>query len=579
MFYATQIKSIDTGGVIDTQGKRLTFIGYLPVKVGDTVYTDGNVIFGNAPPKGSTQIFDVPKGIPVLGNSSEFRGYIKSSGNYKPYRIEGNEWIVNGKKTYYHDNGEENIIDAEIALDDEGEEIGFYTVEKKIIGANNIVYNQIAGNLVYKYYYDGWFEYSVKKYYSILNLSEQNRGIYTSKTVHSSWWGDAIRRYPPYVDFSKVSTPTIVDVQYNGGTAEEFISNMFPNGGNNNKTIICDSMLIIRRDNTVIQEIKLSNFLEYVEKELRNLVKIDFNHTEETKEYIKSHACLLNFKIQSDGKWVALISAELCLEQAWIRPGKTFFWEDILKLEALGYSSSLGHASFLFKVDSESNFELLAKRTQIMPLWYPESLHETYTHTEIQPLDVDFSWKIPKTERNTFPYISYATIKQSLTTPGFNQGDKKILEITYNATRIWDSSIIHPNYDKVKVDHVDNFTFPVQDDYQAKFKIYEDNSTDDLEKIKHWRLKNIYDRNGIVIVEGNELPTEIYTEENNAHAWNMSLAPLKNGEYLFGIHKNTDYGIDGKLYKISRNGDFKQVGDGLKNFRLRELKNISKAKR
>lgn len=153
MFYATQIKSIDTNGVIDIQGKRLTFIGSLPVKVGDTVYTDGSVIFGNAPPKGSPVIFEQQIGIPILGEESfigdsggkELRGYFRArNGDYKKYSIAQDDWIVNSKKKFLHGentisksivaDSEATIIDAYIA--DNGDEFittnGFYQSSKTL---------------------------------------------------------------------------------------------------------------------------------------------------------------------------------------------------------------------------------------------------------------------------------------------------------------------------------------------------------------------------------------------------------------------------------------------------------------
>lgn len=67
MFYRTQIKSVTTYGAIDMSGKSLSFIGYLPVKAGDWVYTNGKVIFGNVPSKGSPVVFDEElSGVPVL---------------------------------------------------------------------------------------------------------------------------------------------------------------------------------------------------------------------------------------------------------------------------------------------------------------------------------------------------------------------------------------------------------------------------------------------------------------------------------------------------------------------------------
>lgn len=82
MFYRTQIKSVTTYGAIDMAGRPLSFIGYLPVKAGDWVYTDGTVIFGNVPPKGSAVTFsEVPSGVPVLGNEELAATFLKAAGS------------------------------------------------------------------------------------------------------------------------------------------------------------------------------------------------------------------------------------------------------------------------------------------------------------------------------------------------------------------------------------------------------------------------------------------------------------------------------------------------------------------
>ena len=52
---------------------------------------------------------------------------------------------------------------------------------------------------------------------------------------------------------------------------------------------------------------------------------------------------------------------------------------------------------------------------------------------------------------------------------------------------------------------------------------------------------------------------------------NLSIAKLKEG-YLIGSFWNN-------LYKVDEEGNFEKLGEGLKNFRLRELKNIAKAKK
>ena len=107
--------------------------------------------------------------------------------------------------------------------------------------------------------------------------------------------------------------------------------------------------------------------------------------------------------------------------------------------------------------------------------------------------------------------------------------------------------------------HVADFDFPVQDDYRAKI-------TNCDAEIDKWQFGGISDADNKPVIGA------ILQDENDAHKWNMSLATLKGGAYLFGIH-------DGALYKIDKDGNTKQVGGGLKNFRLRELKRIGKAKK
>lgn len=116
MFYSTTIKAIGYGGAIDINGHWLSFIGYLPVEVGDTVFTDGNVIFGNVPPKSSvTNIYLEASGIPVL--AANLRGYFNKRGIFKSYTIAGELWIVNSTEIFAHDLSydDNEIIDAFIS--------------------------------------------------------------------------------------------------------------------------------------------------------------------------------------------------------------------------------------------------------------------------------------------------------------------------------------------------------------------------------------------------------------------------------------------------------------------------------
>jgi len=116
MFYSTTIKSVGYGGALDIYGNWLTFIGYLPVQVGDTVFTDGTVIFGNVPPRSSvTNIALEASGIPVL--CANLRGYFNKYGVFKSYSIAGELWIVNSNEIFAHDLSydDNEIIDTFIS--------------------------------------------------------------------------------------------------------------------------------------------------------------------------------------------------------------------------------------------------------------------------------------------------------------------------------------------------------------------------------------------------------------------------------------------------------------------------------
>lgn len=125
MFYATKIKEVSGDKAIDEKGRILSFIGYLPVTAGDMVFTDGNVIFGNAKVKGYSVVDDENIAIPVLATESnqtkeEMRGYFTNDGRYKNFAINQDDWIINSKNAFKHGEREMNgqkIIEVEFSED------------------------------------------------------------------------------------------------------------------------------------------------------------------------------------------------------------------------------------------------------------------------------------------------------------------------------------------------------------------------------------------------------------------------------------------------------------------------------
>lgn len=114
MFFKTQISKVNVNSAVDVSGRRLVFAGNLPCQAGDFVWTDGRVIFGNTQTQAAPYFFnDSTDGVPVLTNT--LRGYFNKNGNFKSYKIANDNWIVNDDKHFAHGNS--NIYDAEISYD------------------------------------------------------------------------------------------------------------------------------------------------------------------------------------------------------------------------------------------------------------------------------------------------------------------------------------------------------------------------------------------------------------------------------------------------------------------------------
>lgn len=539
MFYSTQIKAVTSSGVVDVQGRNLSFIGYLPVKAGDTVFTDGRFIFGNAPPKGSPTIFSEQSGIPVLGDE-DLRGYFTKNGKFKKCNIAGNDWLVNNEKIYTHDDGEENIIDAEIAEDGE-----IYTVEKKV---TQITENDSSSDVLFWYYYSSYYHpYQRQDYYSMLNFERYTRGTDTYQINYQTWWIINPLNNP---DYFKDTTPTINQATWvSAQFTEHEIIEKYGDG------ISRDCDIIIKKNGEEFETLKLSKIVEFAETAAFEYVNVTVpNYT--TKNYIKSAANLLNFKISPDRKWELLFEIEIGAEHDYPRPEANHYYSEAVKVrEWLGYSTAASHSYFIFKVDSYGNTEKIVEQSSFMPLYLIDNINTsaiTIPFKRESGVTHYYGARPPIVPTATFPYDN------CLQTGVWWDGGTGEGEETWGTYTVWDSHYwaFAPDYANGTEEIADDFTFPVQDDYQARII----NSGD----IGNWRLDGIY--------YGNKKIFDIASSGTDAHKWNMSLDSLKSGKFLFGIH-------DGALYKIDSNGNATQVGGGLKNFRLRELKKISKAKK
>lgn len=547
MFYKTQIKSVTNDGVLDIQGKSLKFIGYLRVKPGDTVFTDGKFIFGNVPPKGTPAIFDEPSGIPVLGDkdssgSEELQGYFNRNGKYRKYKVAGDKWIVNDKKTYAHDNGEENIIDAEIARDSNGKEIGVYTVEKVItqLKQNDEDYH--------------WGSYYITRDDPTEEYCNQY-GVFVGTVVQleqddfSDLW--TFKNYPD--SMRHVETEVYCSYEEGYTFMHQMGKCMYILRGNEldyrmaDDSIIKKCEVVVRLDSKEIKRIDiadlLKNFEEDAKKETNPLPSRD------AVKHIKTRANLCNFKISPDGTWEALIDAEIWAANSVY----TQCLEDDNSSYARDIFSSTSHSRLLVKIKSDGTFEKFFEWKWIRPLIITDVSFGGYYSV------------VPGTHKYEEPDVSETAQGYILTSKNheksYTQGIYFIrIFTTYDARKIEPEL----KYNQKNLEIAENTAFQIQDDYQAEIV----NVSEDIDK---WKLCGVYDDTG------NKIFGEV-SADTDAHKWNMSIAPLKDG-YLFGIHKDEEEEISGKLYLKDNTGKVEQVGGGLKNFRLRELKRISKARK
>lgn len=95
-------------GFVNADGKTLRTIGNLPVKVGDTVYTDGRIAYGHVPVREQSLTVNKTKGIPYICYTSTSNGALSLSGTniqkvdrYQDYHSKPSNWCYTYKGNFY----------------------------------------------------------------------------------------------------------------------------------------------------------------------------------------------------------------------------------------------------------------------------------------------------------------------------------------------------------------------------------------------------------------------------------------------------------------------------------------------
>ena len=594
MFYVTQIKSVGQSGVIDVQGRRLNFIGYLPVKAGDSVYTDGNVIFGNAPPKGAPAIFDAPpSGIPVLGDEDsygdELRGYFTINGKYKRFSIKGDDWITNDKKKYAHDDGEDDdIIDAEIFDGDE------FIVKKGIYqDSRTLETTYVTGciNDTYLFYdrMDGSLCISLVGYGVLKEMlgSENFPNEQTPAQIFKNGSADSEIDLEPFArDVEQRALLCAAEIMKKNYTVEDVQAN----------------------DLAPLSPMQQSRGVNYI-----TLPSV----TDESRrlgKYLLVHPSYLGWL--GVHEWVEYHTDRLIDEPAYPPPNSPF----------IAYSSA--HIiSCNFDEDKFSGIIFAAAYGYCFPYIQPRftmiggrnitgaSYNKIYEWS-IEPVafrdfgGVDCDLSISETANFVYPTVN----RSNKSTPsafssrhielltgfetkdfsdvflpvgeGFYQMDKFGRLTFYDSKKnlIAENIPVHDDFYHIEVETGyfmrEIYLHRFNDKPRLKCKIYTSDGEVEEARILLRDINTLGSvGGGIKFVEGAEITVPpmdgYYIKQNDGTLEPLNFTPLfyqfKNGDCLCGVR-------GGKLYLVTKAG-VEQVGDGVKNFRLRELKNIRKAKK
>lgn len=589
MFFQTQVKSLNGGVATDTSGRHLIFIGNLPCQVGDWVWTDGTVIFGNVPPR-STPLLTNEGGIPVLGDN--LSGYFTRQGNFKEYKVKQDDWIVNSKYHFFHNTySDENIIDAYVK--DDGTQI----IATGGIYRNSRVYNQSdyidwPGDVVVRIwkpnpkYKDIWMGKTVVSEQILGSSNFPNQTLPTKLFVNgeekltidlSIYANDVESRAMKCTqsimqnsykdsDTQHCFTPEMIALGYTGS-----LSRPLPDQPCIVYTVA--QVLSCNGDKNALNGIVSVATYGYCFPYIPHRFKAAF-----LMPYNEKHLMEYDWYVQNLPENTYPIKDEkLCV------PFGFSALYQIGNLTPLAFRSYGGVKSNLLIIDEAV---LIDKWTGEGDFYYypPISTIIDWRYTELLPnsmnKELDENFLLPVGE-------------------GFYRMDKFGRLTFYNSdkVKVAENIPVHKDYYHIEIDYGAYYPIFTAVYFNDKPYLFCKEYTSD----GNVKRKAMIITDHFVNVErypdeyGNRILEMIFAEQATSYFANKGLAPMdgyyikqangtlkplqftplfyqfKNGAYLYGIR-------EGKLYHKKSDGSVEIVGDGVKNFRLCELKNINKAK-
>ena len=628
MYYQTTVKNFSGGYVIDAQGKRLQVIGNKLCNIGDKIWTDGKIIFGHTPLRSTPLITpNVESGIPVVadeiksGENKYTCGYFTKSGVFKNKQIATDTWTTNAIKLYKHGDAKE-VIDAEIAFDSEEKEVGLYTVS----ATNDGIYFSLGDEEIFSNVTIKKNDLTVENFDLKNFLREKNKfeKVDSDTGVTESVSANAFDKIEEIFSDVEVTPPINLTAQITAfkikrhGETEMIVgshatANLNPmklySHGKYSKSEFQDETFLWESSDTILtQDPHLKNalilFWEHcVGCEIKNFEifswKYDGEKNTDTKIADVEAEYLTHFK---NGEIVELIEEKFSYPKIKNASIITDEYDDASNKILFGFNFENNPADWRH---DENNFisnyvysPYVEIDGELLPPVGKLNIHAVGWTAFFVGGDVDGEKIVATCPLDTKPeidliqqrdYIKNHEIPSPIMTykkmnfgESFQSGSKffhyrffayetkEIFKNIFNngevyyfvfedsngkIHKVWllrdDSNFTAILDKKISAENFSDFFFPIQDGYFAKWH-YD----------SEFQILGIYD--SFSEIYHNPFP-KIYFE----NLPNLSLAKLNKG-HLLGFHNEN-------LYKIY-NKNFSKVGKGLKNFRLREMKNLKGAK-
>lgn len=536
--YQTVLRSVNGYTAIGANGEKLQFVGNWYGKVGEIVWTDGNIIFGHSPLRASSTmtIFPTNSGIPVLCNN--LRGYFSPAGTWSAYDVVQKDWIVNNENYFFSGTGS-NVKAASIS--DKGD---LYLVS----GGEYSQYQQVSKN---------------DRFSWLVPNPNVSATVYLGHI--NSGWTD----YDFWVASSK----------FNFSDTESYSLGLV--GANKQEP------LKIYKNNTKISEIDLTPFVENLKEKFSNLKEtLPLNLSRWTNDEILTALTLQVQAVNADNGnveyhvlgcvhgyfyievYVSMVNAwtasslnvpDLSETRVWLPCGISCLYnskQEILNSHSYGgFKATAQYPTYQLIICDSEESAMIGDTTQ-------DILKNAFGDVE-----VDLSLETSTSSNDVFFQAGDGYCKLSkYGLASFYDSQSKI--IAENV--VVDDDYICVEIDSYYTDKLDIFTgFTVSGlELNVKYKIYTPDGRITEKEADLSTLDTDVDADGIPLMDG------YYTRDTNGALVPFCFKPLlkKNSDnvYWFGTH-------GGKLYIKTKSG-IQEVGDGLKNFRLEVLNDISKAK-